>query len=251
MTRDRFFRLAVTVAAFPLVALAAPAWAGPPYVNDDAQPTAKGTWEINLYSAGTIANGGSFEQAGVNASYGWSDNLEFSGTVTSGFSQVPGHKDVAGLGDLQLGAKYRFLGQDEWFVDVAVVPAITLPTHTESSLGRPGVVPSLALQFEKDWGPWSAFGGGGCVFPHDNLSQDFCLLGGALTWQVSKSLQLGAEIYHTTPGARFGMHTTGVGFGATYDLSDRYHLLISAGPGIQNASLTDGLSYYLALQVTE
>jgi hypothetical protein len=228
-----------------------PALAGPPYVTDDAEPTAVGTWEVNLYSSGTVADGGSFEQGGVNASYGVSENLELSGTFASGFSQVPGKPDVAGFGDIQIGAKYRFLKQDDWFVDAAVVPGITLPAHTDASLGRPGFVPSLALQFEKDWGDWSAFGGGGCVFPNDNLSEDFCLMSGAVTWQVTKTLQIGAEVYHSTPGARFGMHTTGVGVGATYDLSDKYHLLFSAGPGIQNVSLTDGLSYYAAFQITE
>ena len=233
-----------------MLLVSAPAFAGPPYVNDDAEPTAKGTWEINIYSSGTVADGGSFEQAGVNASYGWSDDLEFNGTVLSGFSQAPGRADVAGFGDIQLGAKYKFLKQADWFVDVAVVPGITLPTHTDPSLGRPGLVPSLNLQVERDWGDWSVFGGGGCVFPHDNLSQDFCLFGGAVTWQVTRTLQIGGEIYHATPGAKFGMHTTGIGFGATYDFSDRYHLLFSAGPGIQNVSLTNGISYYLAFQVT-
>jgi Putative MetA-pathway of phenol degradation len=238
------------LAAFLFLLWCAPALAGPPYVTDDAEPTAKGQWEVNLYTQGTVADGGSFEQGGVNASYGWSDDLELSATIASAFAQAPGTRDVAGFGDLQLGAKYRFIHQADWGVDVALVPGLSLPTHSDLALGREGVVPSLGLQFEKDWGDWSVFGGGGCLFPHDNLSQDFCLMGGAVTWQIMPDLQLGAEIYHATPGARFGLHTTGLGFGATYDVSERYHLLFSAGPGIQNVTVTNGLSWYTALQIT-
>ncbi|HXC56440.1 MAG TPA: transporter [Rhizomicrobium sp.] len=230
--------------------LAPPALAGPPFVTDDPEPTAKGHWEINTFTSGTVATGGSFEEAGVNASYGWSDDLELSTTVASAFSQAPGTPSVSGFSDVQLGAKYRFVHQADWGVDVALVPGLTLPTHSSLALGRDGVVPSLALQFQKDWGDWSVFGGGGCLFPHDTLSQDFCLLGGAVTWQIRPTLQLGAEVYHATPGARFGLHTTAVGVGAIYDLSERYHLLVSAGPGIQNVTMTDGMSWYMALQIT-
>ena len=53
-----------------------------------------------------------------------------------------------------------------------------------------------------------------------------------------------------TPGARFGLHTTGLSIGAIYDISDTWHLLVAAGPGIQNVSETDGLSWYAALQIT-
>ena len=53
---------------------ATPAFAGPPFITDDAEPTTVGTWEVNLFNAGTTATGSGFEQAGVSASYGWSDD---------------------------------------------------------------------------------------------------------------------------------------------------------------------------------
>jgi hypothetical protein len=36
----------------------------------------------------------------------------------------------------------------------------------------------------------------------------------------------------------------------TYDLSQRWHLLASAGPGVQNAAATDSYTWYIALQFT-
>jgi hypothetical protein len=42
----------------------------------------------------------------------------------------------------------------------------------------------------------------------------------------------------------------GIGFGASYDLSERFHLMASAGPGIQNAKVTNQTSWYAALLFT-
>ncbi len=226
------------------------ALAGPPYVTDDAEPTSAGHWEVNLFTSGAASKTASLEQFGVNASYGVLPDLELNATFASALDQTAA-RDAAGLTDLQIGAKYKFLHQEEDFVDVAVVPGLSLPTHSDHALGFNGVVPSLALQFEKDGDEWSVFGGGGCNFPGDNLSQDFCLFGAAATWQVSPTLQLGAEVYRVTPGARHAEQATNIGLGAVYDLSEHYHLLASLGPGVQNTSQTSAYAWYFALQVTE
>ena len=47
-----------------------------------------------------------------------------------------------------------------------------------------------------------------------------------------------------------GQASTGLGAGVTYDLNEHYHLLASAGPGIQNADETNRLSWYAALLFT-
>jgi hypothetical protein len=234
-----------------LFALAAtPAAAGPPYVTDDAEPTIAGSWEINVFHAGTTSAETGFEQAGVSVSYGLMDDYELNATVASAFSQAKGTPDVSGFGDISIGAKIRLLHQTYSWVDVAITPSISFPTHSDAVLGHNGVVPSLGVAAEKDWGDWSVFGGGSCTFPGDNFSQDYCLIDAAVEWQVTPTLQIGGEIYHATPGARLGLHTTGVGVGATYDLSAHYHLLISAGPGIQNVTQADGYTWYGALQIT-
>jgi hypothetical protein len=235
--------------------LSTPVWAaaggGPPYINDDAEPTAEGTVEVNMFATGTMAAGGNGEQVGVNASYGIAKNLEFGTTIATGFTQVPGSADVSGFGDVQLGLKYQFIHQDDWGFEAAVVPSLTLPTHSDPVLGHDGVVPTLSLQLQKNWGTdWTAFGGGGCTVTEDARSQNFCLFGAALAWQVEPDLQIGVEAYHFTPGARHGLQTTGLGFGVTYDFSSRWHLLASIGPGVQNATATDDYTWYFALQFT-
>ena len=232
-----------------------PVWAaaggGPPYINDDAEPTTQGALEVNNFATGTMAALGSAEQLGFNASYGIAKDLEIATTVAAGFAQAPGSPDAAGFGDVQLGLKYQFIQQDAWGFEAAVVPSLTIPTHSDPVLGHDGVVPTLSLQVQKNWGAeWTAFGGGGCTLADDAPSQNFCLFGVAIAWQVEPDLQIGAEVYHFTPGTKHGLQATGLGFGVTYDLSPRWHLLASAGPGVQNAAATDDYTWYFALQFT-
>jgi hypothetical protein len=49
---------------------------------------------------------------------------------------------------------------------------------------------------QKDWGPWSAFGGGGCEIHRGGNSQDFCETGLVVTRQITADLQVGLEIFH-------------------------------------------------------
>ena len=76
------------------------------------------------------------------------------------------------------------------------------------------------------------------------------MMGWALTRQVLPDLQLGAEIVHQTPSVKGGRQSTGIGAGFRYDLSEHYHLLGYAGPGIQNADQTDQVSWYTSLLFT-
>jgi len=61
---------------------------------------------------------------------------------------------------------------------------------------------------------------------------------------------MGLEVYHVGPDSVGGKATTGLGFGAVYDLSENFHLMASGGPGLQNAADTNRYSWYLALLST-
>jgi hypothetical protein len=75
-------------------------------------------------------------------------------------------------------------------------------------------------------------------------------MGVVVTRRISPDLQLGLELYRKTPDERGARQTMGIGFGASYDLSERFHLMASAGPGIQNAKVTNQTSWYAALLFT-
>lgn len=67
---------------------------------------------------------------------------------------------------------------------------------------------------------------------------------------VSDHLQLGGELFHDTSVKAGEKASGGFNMGGTYDLSEHYRLLFSAGKGLINVSSTNQFSSYLALQMT-
>lgn len=139
--------------------------------------------------------------------------------------------------------------QDDFGLDVAVFPRVFLPSASDR-IGEQHATYFLPVWIGRESGPWSAFGGGGCALNRGGGAQDFCLLGAAVTREVLPDLRLGAEVYHVTPDVHGGQASTGLGFGAVYDLTMNLHLIGSAGPGIQNAAQTNRYSWYAALMLT-
>jgi hypothetical protein len=132
---------------------------------------------------------------------------------------------------------------------VSVFPRLFLPSAS-SRVGDDHFSFLLPVWREKDWDPWSTFGGGGCVLSHGGDSRSFCLAGWALARQLNKSLQIGAELVHSTPDVHGGHASTGVGAGVRYDFTDNYHLMAYVGPGLQHAADTGQYKWYAAILLT-
>jgi hypothetical protein len=132
---------------------------------------------------------------------------------------------------------------------VSVFPRVFLPSGS-SAVGNSAVSLLLPIWVQKDWaGGWSAFGGGGCVIS-GQASQNFCLTGGVVTYQLLPKLQVGVELFHQTADGSGTPATSSLGLGARYDINDTYHLLGYVRRGIQNASETDQYSWYASVLFT-
>jgi hypothetical protein len=225
------------------------AMAGPPYVSDDPEPTDYGHYEIYLFTNGMEAAGGVSGASGVDFNYGAMPDLQLTAVFPIAYENPRIGSATAGLGNIELAAKYRFLHQAESALDAAVFPRLFLPSPS-NAVGQRHAAFLLPLWLEKDWGKWSSFGGGGCVINRGGGSQDFCLAGWALTRQVLPDLQLGAEIVHQSADTKGGRASTGIGAGLRYDINDAYHLLAYAGPGLQNAAETARYTWYASILFT-
>jgi hypothetical protein len=235
--------------AVAMVLIARPALAGPPYVSDDPEPTNYQHFEIYTFSNGTASRGDIGGASGIDLNYGAAPNLQLTATLPMGFDNPAAGNASFGPGNIELAAKYRFLRQDSFGLDVAVFPRVFLPSPTRN-IGSE--TPSLLLPVwvQKDWsGGWSAFGGGGCVIS-GRAAQDFCLAGGVVTYQVLPKLQLGVELFHRTADDIGTPATSSIGIGARYDIDDTYHLLGYVRRGIQNANETDQYSWYASVLFT-
>lgn len=94
-----------------LVALMMPsvAWAGPPFMTDDPEPTDTGHWEIYGPLVEVGGTGPDYEgAAGVEINYGAAPDLQLTVGIPVAFTHAAG-KTETGLADLEVSAKYRFI----------------------------------------------------------------------------------------------------------------------------------------------
>jgi hypothetical protein len=236
-------------AGFILALWTSPAFAGPPYVTDDPEPTDYQHFEIYTFNLGTAARGGTNGESGIDFNYGAAPNLQLTAVVPGGFNQPYGDGLAIGMSNIELAAKYRFLHQDSFGLDVSIFPRVFLPTVTNGvSENRTSLL--LPIWVEKDWnGGWSAFGGGGCTVT-DGRGLNFCQAGAVLTYQALPKLQLGTEFFYQTADTFGTPATASIGVGVRYDLNDNYHLLGYVRRAIENTNETDQYSWYAAILFT-
>jgi|SRR5580693_9175145 hypothetical protein len=106
----------ITVAVF---GLARPALAGPPYVSDDPEPTDYKHFEIYTFNNGTATRSDIGGETGIDFNYGAAPDLQLTATVPAGFDRPAASGTSFGLGNVELAAKYRFLHQDSFGLDVS------------------------------------------------------------------------------------------------------------------------------------
>ncbi len=223
--------------------------AGPPFITDDPAPTDLHHYEIYFFTGGGASRDGIGGASGIDFNYGALPDLQLTAVLPVAYERPVGGKALSGIGNIELAAKYRFLHQEKSGWDVAFFPRVFLPSAS-AKVGDDHAALLLPIWVGKDWGEWSTFGGGGCVLQHGGDARDFCLTGWAVARQVRPHVQIGAEIVHQTADAKGGSASTGIGAGVKYDLSEHYHLLAYAGPGLQNLSAADHYTWYASLLVT-
>jgi hypothetical protein len=218
-------------------------------MTDDPEPTDYTHFEIYTFDNGIVTRSDTGGESGIDFNYGGAPNLQLTATLPLAYDFPDSAAAVGGLGNIELAAKYRFLTQQTFGLDVAVFPRVFLPSAS-SNVGEQHPSFLLPIWVEKDWGPWSAFGGGGCELNRGGDSQNFCELGLVVTRQVVSNLNAGLEIFHQTSNTIGGQATTSLGVGVRYDVNDHYHLLGYVGRGIQNADETDRFNWYTSILFT-
>lgn len=234
-----------------MLAISSPALAGPPFMTDDPVPVDYGHWEVYGFSAAThVAGDTGGILGGVEVNYGAAPNLQLHAIVLVAFDDPAHGRTQTGFGDIELGAKYRLIdsGDDGW--QVGVFPLLEIPTgDAHRGLGAGHTRAYFPLWLQKDWGKWTTYGGGYWINPGFG-NRNYWFAGWLLQRQVTDDLAIGGEIFHQTADAIGGPDTTGFNIGAVYDFSANYHLLLSAGRGLQNAQASNEFSYYFGVQWT-
>jgi hypothetical protein len=225
--------------------LMGPVWAGPPFLTDDPEPVEPGHWEVYgaLQWAGeSHAYSGTCPHIEVN--YGARPELQLHLIVPTVLTKARAGMTHYGLGDLELGAKLRFLDEGAGHPQIGVFPLIFLPTGSEErGLGSGEVEALLPVWLQKSFGPWTTYGGGGV---HLAAGDNSSVAGWLVQRQLRDGLTLGTEAFVNVPSGGDPVLTQ-LNAGLILDFSDRRHVLLSAGPSF---GTDDEWQAYLAYQWT-
>ena len=248
------FCAGITLVFSAMIASMVPAFAGVPFVTDDADTPDAKHFEINIAAQYTRFGGGSVAGVpSVEVNYGVTSKLQVSVLTALALSHVDDVGTNVGIGDTELGVKYRFIDSDDWGwrPGVAFAPVIIMPSGSQTrGLGEGRIQGFLPIWLSKDFNQWTVFGGGGYnINPGtDRLNWWFSGLGA--TRELDPKWTIGAEIYYTTATAQGQKSSTGFNVGAIYNINDFHHLMVSVGRNLINARDNNEFSTFIGYQLT-
>jgi hypothetical protein len=229
-----------------------PALAGPPFLTDDPEPVAYRHHELYISSQQLrTRDGSSGTLPHIEYNYGAAPNLQLHVIVPFAFNNPQQGPRQSGLGDIELGAKYRFMQETADTPMVGIFPLVELHTGNASlGLGNGAAQIYLPFWLQKRWGTWQSYGGGGYWINNADYARNHWFFGWQLQKDLSGHLTLGAEIYRNTEQISGAGASAGFNLGGYYNFDEHNHLLISAGRGLTNADATNRFSSYAGYQWT-
>jgi hypothetical protein len=239
---------------FLLVAVAmlvpATAAAGPPFDTDDPEPVEYRHWEFYVAASRRTtmddSTTGTAPQFEVN--YGALPGVQLHLIVPLGFARPTGGPSQYGKGDVELGAKLRLVEEGARRPMVGIFPHVEVPSGSAAKgLGAGKLQAFIPLWVQKSFGPWTTYGGAGYWVNPGTGNRNWAYVGWLLQRRLSSAATLGAEAYRQTADHVGGNGDSRFNLGLILDLSDRHHLLFSAGRSIAGAVRFQG---YAAYQLT-
>jgi hypothetical protein len=229
------------------------ALAGPPFQTDDPEPVELGHYEFYMFAASdstpveTDPTGPAFE-----FNWGALPNTQLHAVVSFGgidpsnnpqFLPAGAGPSAYGLLDTELGVKYRFIPQSDTVPEVGVFPMIELPTGSYArGLGVGKTWYKLPLWIQKDFGPWTTYGGGGYQVVDQVGYRSFRYAGWLLQRDLSDKWTLGGEVWYHGPE---GLATPQTHSATMFDIGGYYYfrkpafqLLFSVGHTVVGQSET-------------
>ncbi len=227
-----------------LLLIVTPLWAGPPFQTDDPEPVDFRHFEAYLFelSDGTVPGGTALEVPAFEMNYGAAPNLQLHIVLPALFNFSPDGPVYYGVGDTELGAKYRFIQETRHHPQVGTFPFVELPTGDASrGLGEGKTWYRLPLWIQKSWGPWTTYGGGGEVVQHAPGYNNYPFAGWLVQRDLSKKLTLGMELYgHAAEGlaSTSTEASTLADLGGYYTFREGFQLLFAAGRSVAGQAET-------------
>jgi hypothetical protein len=223
--------------------------AGPPFLTDDPEPVDLHHWETYLFATGDrTSDGGIVNGPAAEFNYGVLPDMQLHLVVPVANVSPSGGSATAGLGDAELGVKYRFGHEGSATPQVGIFPMVELPTgHAARGLGNGRAWFRLPVWLQKSWGSWTTYGGGGAALNSAPGQRNYSFGGWLVQRDFGPRVSLGGEIFSQGADAVDGRGFTAVNLGGSYNLTGQFSLLFSAGRSLSGERHT---LWYLGLYWT-
>ena len=231
-----------------------PAWAGPPYLTDDPEPVALHHWEVyTFYTRDRTRSTNTVSGPSLEINNGVAPNTQLHFIVPDAYSSAGG-TSARGPGDIEAGVKYRFVTQTKSRPEIGIFPQLELPTGDQSKgLGNGRTWIKLPVWLQKDFGPWTTYGGGGYAYNPAPGQRPYGYGGLLVQRTLSPRLMLGGEIFfqgaqvvspQMEPAGAGSASSSGIAvagarastlwnFGGSYNFTPDLNLLFTAGHSFQ------------------
>jgi hypothetical protein len=226
--------------------------AGPPFLTDDPEPIDYKHWEFYLFSILDKNNVALLEPdlfgPAVEINWGSLPDVHLHASIPYAWSLPNAAPAAHGLGDIELGIKYRFIHETKKIPEVGIFPLIELPTgNANQNLGNGILWAKLPIWAQKSWGKWTTYGGGGYAINSVPGMLNYFFAGWLLQRTLNDHLLLGAEIFYQDALSVNSSTSTILNVGGNYNFNKNFALLFSAGHNITGQENTVG---YLGLYWT-
>lgn len=223
--------------------------AGPPFLTDDPVPVDYHHWEAYLFATGdrTVADN-TTQGPAAELNYGVAPDTQLHLVIPLTTFTAAGQAAATGLGDLELGVKYRFAQETAGHPQAGVFPMVELPAgDANRGLGNGRAWFKLPLWLQKSLGPWTTYGGGGVALNSAPGQRNYTFGGWLLQRDFGPRLTLGGEIFAQGADTDRDRGFAAANFGGYYNFTEKFSLLFSAGRSFSGDRHT---LWYLALYWT-
>ena len=221
--------------------------AGPPFVTDDPEPPPPGGWEINVpfileHASGTTE----MDVPLFDLNYGL-PNVQLKAEFPIEVVDEDNNGTTAGLGDLLLGVKWRFLNNERSQLQLGTYPQLLLPTGDHArGLGEGRAAFVLPLLAQKSWDKWTVYGNVGYWWRGAQEARNYFYAGAVLERELNERLELGVELFGNSSKEHGARSEVAFNLGGTWKLGKHLNLLFSGGRDIVGDTTAMG---YLGLQL--
>jgi outer membrane putative beta-barrel porin/alpha-amylase len=216
------------------------ALAGAPFLTDDPVPVDRAHSELQVVGTYDHGDGGKTIGApGLEYDYGGLPETQFHISVPFVRSEPTGGPSARGLGDIEVGIKYRLMAGSATSTQVAIFPSATLATG-DAARGLGNGKPSwrLPVWIQQSWGDWTTDAGAGYAINHAEGQKSYPFGGWLVQKAIGESLSLGGEIFAQGSDTVDGHGGAVLNLGGSYKIAPNASVLFSAGRSVSGAART-------------